>query len=145
METINLKQITETIQAYFDNRNIKETAEVSVENKEMTYIFRLHTSALLNYEHMVNLNHIFNILMPRGTMHELINVATQKYGEQKLTVTTDTIELDFKISLPPGAVPLDEPTDVQPGPHPGITREFINIINTSDSVTMPVSKKKKNK
>ena len=97
MRIENVKDLTETVQAYYDRYGIDEKAELEIkELNAMPIQIEVHTKKLLTYEHLVRLTNVLWLLMPVGVMHELVNVVLGDIdSKQKISDGGQSYELDY--------------------------------------------------
>lgn len=99
MHIENVKQLTETVHAYYDRYGIGEKAIVEIkELNAMPIQIEIHTKKPLTYEHLVRLSNVLWLLMPVGIMHELVNVV---YEDNVKMQKLESDGLSFEISITP--------------------------------------------
>jgi hypothetical protein len=132
---MNVNQLTETIQAYYDRNGINEKADVVVNEVNPGALkIEVHTNKLLTYIHLVHVSSIVWALMPMGVTHEVINVVLDvQHKEQK--ITTDGFEMKNVV----------EPANALPDPSTSVTMPGVNEAGEIVPMPVPRNKKKCNK
>lgn len=91
------KQLTQSIQIYFDRNKIDEKAIVTIEAVGTgRLLIKLHSAKTLAYEQFKFICNLAHLLMPLGVMYEVVHT-TDSPDEEKAgmpDVQTEQIELD---------------------------------------------------
>jgi hypothetical protein len=128
---MNLTQLTETIQAYYDRSGIEEKADVKLKDGAGAHLtIEVHTGKLLTYAHLTQVSSIVWPFITAGVSHEVVNVVLDgQLKEQKITPDG----FDMKVSV--------EPANSLPDPNTSVTMPGVN--ESGEIVPMPLSKKRK--